>query len=79
MTLDPWRDIRHHVRFVAEYEDGMLGLFAVPKCSLSQGPMDITRIVAREWQADGYLPQGKIVSVRRLTTEEFMSGVMGWR
>ena len=77
MTLNPRRDIANHIRFVAEYEDGVLGLFAVPECSLGQGPMDITRIVAREWQDSGYLPQGRIVSVRRLTTEEFMSDVMG--
>ncbi len=41
--------------------------------------MPIARSVAREWQTDGYLKPGKIVSVRRLTTEEFLSGVMGWR
>ena len=53
----------------------------VPECTLDQGPgkMSIARIVAREWQTDGYLKPGKIKSVRRLTTEEFMSGVMGWR
>ena len=53
MTLDPRRDIANHIRFVAEYEDGLLGLFAVPECSLSQGPMPIARIVAREWQDGG--------------------------
>ena len=73
MTLNPRRDIANHIRFVAEYEDGLLGLCAAPECSLNQGPMPIARIVAHEWQADGYLPQGKIVSARRLTTEEFMS------
>ena len=50
-------------------------VFAVPECTLDQGPgkMSIARIVAREWQTDGYLKPGKIVGVRRLTTEEFMS------
>ena len=52
--------------------------FAIPECSLNQGPMNIARSVAREWQTDGYLKPGKIVGVRRLTTEELMSGVMGW-
>ena len=61
------------------YEDGSVDHFAIPECSLEQGPMNIARSVAREWQDDGYLKQGKIVSVRRLTTEEFMSDVMGWR
>ena len=37
--------------------------------------MPIARIVAREQQADGYLKSGKIVSVRRLTTDEFMDGL----
>ena len=77
MTLNPRRDIANHIRFVAEYEDGLLGLFAVPECSLNQGPMPIASIVAHEWQADGYLPAGKIVSVRRLTTEEFLSDMFG--
>ena len=42
--------------------------------ALDQGPgkMSIARIVAHEWQTDGYLKPGKIVGVRRLTTEEFV-------
>ena len=76
MTFNPRGDIRNRIRFVAEYEDGLLGLFAVPECGLNQGPMPIARIVAREWQDGGYLPLGRIVSVRRLTTEEFMSDVI---
>ena len=53
---------------------------SVPECTLDQGPgkMSMARIVAREWQTDGYLKPGKIVGVRRLTTEEFMSDVMGF-
>ena len=41
--------------------------------------MSIARIVAHEWQTDGYLKPGTIKRVRRLMTEEFMSDVMGWR
>ena len=51
----------------------VLDVFAVPECSLNQGPMPIARIVAREVADNGYLPPGKIVRVRRLTSEEFMS------
>ena len=39
----------------------------------------IARIVAHEWQTDGYLKPGTIKRVRRLMTEEFMSDVTGWR
>ena len=75
MTFDPEGDLRNHIRFIAEYEDGSSDVFAVPECTLDQGPgkMSIAHIVAREWQTDGYLKPGKIVGVRRLTTEEFMS------
>ena len=79
MTFTPEKDLANHVRFIAEYEDGSSDVFAVPECSLNQGPMPIARIVAHEWQTEGYLKPGKIKRVRRLTTEEFMSGVMGWR
>ena len=81
MTFTPKKDLANHIRFIAEYEDGSSDGFAVPECTLDQGPgkMSIARIVAHEWQTDGYLKPGKIKSVRRLTTEEFMSGVMGWR
>ena len=52
---------------------------AGPTPALDQGPgkMSIARIVAHEWQTDGYLKPGKIKRVRRLTTDEFMSDVMG--
>ncbi len=39
--------------------------------------MGIARIVAHEWQTDGYLKPGKIGSVRRLTTEEFLWDMFG--
>ena len=35
--------------------------------------MNIARSVAREWQTDGYLKPGKIVGVRRPTTEESLA------
>ena len=54
-------DLAEHVRFVAMYEDGSIDHFAIPECSLNQGPMPIARSVAREWQTDGYLKLGKIV------------------
>ena len=40
--------------------------------------MPIARVVAHEWQTDGYLKPGTIKRVRMLTTEEFVSDVMGW-
>ena len=66
MTFTPEADLKNHIRFIAEYEDGSSDVFAVPECSLNQGPMPIARIVAHEWQADGYLPHGGIIAVRRL-------------
>ena len=80
MTFTPKKDLANHIRFIAEYEDGSSDGFAVPECTLDQGPgkMSIARIVAHEWQTDGYLKPGKIVSVRRLTTEEFLSDMFGF-
>ena len=42
--------------------------FAVPQATLDQGPgaAGVARIVAGEWQRDGYLKPGKIVGVRWL-------------
>ena len=73
MTVNPEGDLKNHIRFIAEYEDGSVDNFAVPECSLNQGPMPIARIVADEWQADGYLKPGQIERVRRLTTEESLA------
>ena len=53
MTFTPEKDFAEHVRFIAEYEDGTTDVFAIPECSLNQGPMPIARTVAREWQTDG--------------------------
>ncbi len=75
MTVNPEGDLKNHIRFIAEYEDGSSDVFAVPECTLDQGPgkMSIARIVAHEWQADGYLKPGQIERVRRLTTEESLA------
>ena len=39
-------------------------VFAIPECSLDQGPMNILPIVAHEWQQDGFLKPGVIVGIR---------------
>ena len=65
MTLSPTEDLARHVQFIAVYEDGSRDVFAVPECTLDQGPRidALIRIVAREWQRDGLLKPGKIVGV----------------
>ena len=77
MTFTPEKDLAEHVRLIAVFEDGTTDVFAIPECSLEQGPMPIARIVAHEWQTDGYIKPGKIVGVRRLMTEEFLSDMFG--
>ena len=64
MTFTPEADLKNHIRFIAEYEDGSSDVFAVPECPLQQGPMQrIARFVAREWQRDGFIKPGKIVGL----------------
>jgi hypothetical protein len=48
-----------------EYDDGSTEMFAVPELPLSRDRESggIARIVAREWQNDGYLKPGRIVRV----------------
>ena len=46
------------------YEDDTEDCFAVPACSLGQGPMNILPIIAWEWQQDGFLKPGVIVGIR---------------
>ena len=75
MTFTPEKDLANHIRFIAEYEDGS-SVCLQP--GVQPRARAVARSVAREWQTDGYLKPGKIKRVRRLTTEEFMSGVMGW-
>ena len=38
MTFTPEKDLANHIRFIAEYEDGSNDVFAVPECTLRQGP-----------------------------------------
>ena len=66
MTFTPEKDLEQYVRLVAMYADGSEDAFAVPQATLDQGPGDagVARIVAGEWQRDGYLKPGKIVGVR---------------
>ena len=73
MTFTPEKDLAHHIRFIAEYEDGSNDVFAVPECTLRQGPsaVGIARLVAGEWQRDGYLKEGRIVGVRWPPRAEF--------
>jgi hypothetical protein len=69
MTLNPERDLAdpEYIKFLARYEDGALDAFAVARATLEQGPPEgrnsIARIVAHEWQADGFIREGKIVEV----------------
>jgi hypothetical protein len=67
MTFTPAEDLAEHVRFIAEYDDGSRDVFAVAQSTLDQGPgpNGIARIVAGQWQRDGYLKAGKIVRVCR--------------
>ena len=64
MTFSPERDLVKYPRFVAQFADGSSDVFAVPQATLDQGSAaGIVRIVAGEWQRDGHLKPGKIVSI----------------
>jgi hypothetical protein len=69
MTTFPANDLAdpEYIKFLARYEDGVLDAFAVAKATLEQGPpegrLSIARIVAHEWQADGFIRKGKIFDV----------------
>ena len=60
------RRLGQHLHFIAEYEDGTTEMFAVPQATLDQGPGEkgVVRIIAGEWQRDGFLKPGRIVGVR---------------
>ena len=67
MTLSPGSDLVRFPRYVCEYEDGGTGVFACPDARLEQAPdgkLAMLRLVANEWQADGYLRSGTIVAIR---------------
>ena len=57
MTFTPAKDLAEHVRLIAVYDDGSEDAFAVPECTLQQGPSaaGIARLVAGEWQRDGFM------------------------
>jgi hypothetical protein len=65
MTLRPGSDLVRFPRYVCEYEDGGTDVFACPDATLEQGPkLAMLRLVANEWQADGFLRPGTIVAIR---------------
>jgi hypothetical protein len=67
MTLSPGSDLLRFPRYVCEYEDGGTGVFACPDARLEQAPdgkLAMLRLVANEWQADGYLRSGTIIAIR---------------
>ena len=68
MTVSPERDLLNYRKYVAKFEDGSQDVFACPDETLEQGPRSgwglILRHVAHEWQKDGYLKSGRIVSIR---------------
>ena len=55
---------RDRVRFVAEYEDGRSCEFSIDRSTMSLGEY-AAKIIARERQETGDLPQGQIKAVRR--------------
>ncbi len=65
MTFTPAEDLARHVRFQADYDDGTTDAFAIPEATLQQGDApSVLRTIAHEWQRDGYIKPGTIVSVR---------------
>jgi hypothetical protein len=63
MTVCPELDLANHFRFIVMYDDGSEDVFAVPEATLDQGP-DALQIIAAEWQADGFIKEGRIVALR---------------
>ena len=59
----------NRVMFVIEYEDGRTTEFSIDRWTLSLGDY-IARIIARERQEKGDLPQGEIRAVRRNRSPE---------
>ena len=63
MTACPELDLANHFRFIVMYDDGSEDVFAVPEATLDQG-LDALQIIAAEWQADGFIKEGRIVALR---------------
>ena len=58
-------DLARHIRFQADYDDGSTDAFAIPQGTLQQDDAPtVLRTIGHEWQRDGYLKPGTIVSVR---------------
>ena len=53
-----------HIRLIAIYDDGSEDVFAVDEETLRQGHPAWARIIAGEWQRDGFIKPGKIVGLR---------------
>jgi hypothetical protein len=65
MTFDAAGDLARHIRFQADYDDGSSDAFAIPQGTLQQGDAPtVLRTIAHEWQNDGFIKAGRIVSVR---------------
>ena len=68
MALSPGSDLVRFPRYVCVYDDGGTDVFACPDATLQQGPPEgrlaMLRLVANEWQADGFLRPGTIVAIR---------------
>ena len=56
------------VKFVVEYEDGMIAIITIDKYSLARGDY-IAPIIAAERQIAGEIPMGKIKEIRRARVE----------
>ena len=63
MTVCPELDLAKHRRFIVMYADGGEDVIGVPEVTLDQGP-GVLRIIAGEWQRDGFIKAGMIVAVR---------------
>jgi len=70
MTLSHESDLANYPRYLVQFDDGSLDIFACPDTTLEQGRPEgwgsLLKTVAREWQDDGYLRQGKIMGIWRL-------------
>ena len=64
MTVCPELDLANHFRFIVMYDDGSEDVFAVPESTLDQGDLGVLRIIAGEWQRDGFIKEGRIVALR---------------
>ena len=71
--------VANHPRFVAEMTTARTRCVCNPGVQLRSRADEHCPHRRARVKTDGYLKSRKIASVRRPTTEEFMSGMMGWR